>query len=489
VHEFTHKEKYNMIRKLLATTALATLVASGAYAQDTTTPAPATPPAAESAAPQAPTTVAEGELATNIVGESVYNGTGDDAESIGKVSDIVFDRDGQATKLVIGVGGFLGVGTKNVAFDYDKLKWTEKDGDRWLVAETSKDALKALPAFDETPYEPAPTKASSNATVAPGGTAAPGSTAMAPADTKAPDTTATAPADANGAASATGNAAAPADKTAQDGEAEAKASMKPAEGNLATKILGEDVYNGTGDDAEKIGDVSDIVVSKGGKAAQLVIGVGGFLGIGSKDVALDYETADWAEKDGDRWLVVKATKDQLKSLPAFDRKAYGLEPATVSDSKAPATATSSAGTTGTMAPAPTDQSAQVPAADGSSTDASQTTTTDKSTLTEVPADKISADNLIGTTVYGTDDARVGKIGDVVLSKDNGIDAIVIDVGGFLGLGSKPVAIGMEKMKFMADKDGNQYLYTDLTKDQLEAQAAYDKGSYAENRDKQRMIVQ
>ena len=124
-----------MIRKLLATTALVTLVASGAYAQTATSPAPAPAPATENA-PAAPVVQADGSLATNIVGESVYNGAGDDAENIGKVSDIVFDKDGQAKQLVIGVGGFLGVGAKNVAFDYDKLKWAEKNGDRWLVAET-----------------------------------------------------------------------------------------------------------------------------------------------------------------------------------------------------------------------------------------------------------------------------------------------------------------------------------------------------------------
>ena len=163
-----------MIRKLLATTALVSLLASGAYAQDAT-PAPATPPASENAAPAAPVVQADGSLATNIVGESVYNGAGDDAETIGKVTDIVFDKDGQAKQLVIGVGGFLGVGAKNVAFDYDKLKWAEKNGDRWLVAETSKEALTALPDFDETPFEPAPPPQPSS------GTGSPDATGMAPA--------------------------------------------------------------------------------------------------------------------------------------------------------------------------------------------------------------------------------------------------------------------------------------------------------------------
>jgi sporulation protein YlmC with PRC-barrel domain len=462
-----------MIRKLLATTALAALVASGANAQETSAPAPVPAPATEAPAPVAPMVQAEGSLVTNIIGENVYNGTADDAESIGKITDIVFDKDGQAKQLVIGVGGFLGVGAKQVAFDYDKLQWAEKNGDRWLVAETSKDALTALPEFDTTPYEPAPaSKPSTDTTMAPGGTAAPGvDGATAPADTAQnaqPETPAT--------------PATPADM---------------AQGMLASNLIGENVYNGTTDDAEDIGSVNDVVLNKDGKAEQYVIGVGGFLGVGQKNVAFDYGKASWVEKNGDRWMVVEATKEQLQGLPDFDRKPYDPAPATTAaGAETPAAVTPMTDTAenkpadAATAPAPAEQAAQAPAAnDNASTDATQTAAIDKSTLTEVPADKISADNLIGTTVYGADDANLGEIGDIVLSTDNRIDAVVVDVGGFLGIGEKPVAIGMDKLKFMADKDGNQYLYTNFTKEQLEAQAAYDKGSYADKRDEQRMILQ
>jgi len=42
---------------------------------------------------------------------------------------------------------------------------------------------------------------------------------------------------------------------------------------------------------------------------------------------------------------------------------------------------------------------------------------------------------------------------------------------------------------MTDKDGNKYLYTNFTKEQLEAQAPYDKSTWADKRDEQRMTVQ
>lgn len=235
------------------------------------------------------------------------------------------------------------------------------------------------------------------------------------------------------------------------------------DGSLVSKIMGVAVYDSTADDATKIGDVNDIVLDKDGKAKLIVIGVGGFLGVGEKNVAYDFNKIEWVNKKGERWLVAKTTKEELQAQPNFDTKAYDTA------NTQPATDTANQ-----TAPAKTDQTA--------------TGSVDKSTLTAMPSEKISAANLIGTNVYGADDAKVGEIGDVILTGDKKVDAIIVDVGGFLGIGEKKVAVGMENLKFMTDKNGNRYLYTNFTKDQLEAQTAYDKGTYAQNRDKQRIIV-
>ena len=132
-----------MIRNLLATTALATLVSMGAYAQEATTPAPADPaPVVDPAAPAAPVAKADGHLATSIIGETVYNGTGEDAQNIGEVNDIVIGKDANIEAIVVGVGGFLGIGEKDVAIEYAALDWAEKDGDSWLVTPMTKEQLE-----------------------------------------------------------------------------------------------------------------------------------------------------------------------------------------------------------------------------------------------------------------------------------------------------------------------------------------------------------
>ena len=173
-----------MIRNLLATTALAALVATAAYAQDTTQPAqpqtetmqPQTDnmqnntmqPDATQAAPTNDGTATgmdqnagtmvqtDGFLASNIIGENVYNGTGDNAEAIGDVNDVLIDKDGKAQALIIGVGGFLGVGERDVAVEFTKVSWAENDNDRWLVYPSTKEQLEALPQFDRSPYDITP---------------------------------------------------------------------------------------------------------------------------------------------------------------------------------------------------------------------------------------------------------------------------------------------------------------------------------------------
>ena len=289
-------------------------------------------------------------------------------------------------------------------------------------------------------------------------------------------------------------ATAPAETTQPAPSTDKAARVVKADGYLATNMIGENVYNGTGDDAVNIGDVNDLVIAKDGKVEAVVVGVGGFLGMGEHNVAVEFPQLSWAEKNGDRWLVYPATKEQLQALPAFDRKPYDPAPAPVAanDPAAPATAPAATDTTAQApaadpaAPAATDQEA---ADEPAATDTTTTAAIDKSTLTEVPSGELKTEELTGTTVYGANDENVGEISDIVLTQDGKVDAVIIDVGGFLGIGEKPVAVGFDKLSFMTDKDGNKYLYTTLTKEQLDAQTAYDKGSYAEQRDKQRLMVQ
>jgi sporulation protein YlmC with PRC-barrel domain len=60
--------------------------------------------------------------ASKLAGLDVYN---EGNEKIGDISDLIVDRSGKVTNVVIGVGGFLGVGERYVAVSFDKLKWSD----------------------------------------------------------------------------------------------------------------------------------------------------------------------------------------------------------------------------------------------------------------------------------------------------------------------------------------------------------------------------
>lgn len=61
----------------------------------------------------------------------------------------------------------------------------------------------------------------------------------------------------------------------------------------ASKLIGVDIY---GPDDKKVGDVTEVIVDKTGKVEMVTIGVGGFLGIGSKDVAVPFDQVNWSDQ-------------------------------------------------------------------------------------------------------------------------------------------------------------------------------------------------
>jgi predicted nucleic acid-binding Zn-ribbon protein len=66
--------------------------------------------------------------------------------AIGEVSDVLLDKDGHVTAMIL-VGGFLGLGTKYVSVPFNALRVTEKDGKRYLVVDTTTDALMNAPGY------------------------------------------------------------------------------------------------------------------------------------------------------------------------------------------------------------------------------------------------------------------------------------------------------------------------------------------------------
>lgn len=274
------------------------------------------------------------------------------------------------------------------------------------------------------------------------------------------------------------DAAVPAERPAAAGDLLSHGYQMVDTDGLASRLLGFPVYASAAADAERIGEINDLVINEAGDVAAVIVGVGGFLGVGEKNVAVDYAELEWAiADDNTERLVLGVNKEALNAAPAvelLDDQAAGkmaqAQPVPATDKMADPTQTGSVSTQPGAAAAPS--------------------TFDRSTLNDLDELTLTAEELIGTDVYGPNDEHVGTIGDFVLAEDGkAIDAIIVDVGGFLGMGAKEVAIGFENLDFAADANNNRYLLLNVTKAQLEEQAAFNRDTYANERDTQRLILQ
>jgi len=85
----------------------------------------------------------------------------------------------------------------------------------------------------------------------------------------------------------------------------------------------------------------------------------------------------------------------------------------------------------------------------------------------IQPDEIRASKMLGSTVYDLQNRSIGSVKDLVLNKDGKVDEIVVDVGSFLGMGGKFVAVPISDIK-----TDNNRLTLDRSKEQLQQMAAY-----------------
>jgi len=87
--------------------------------------------------------------ANEFIGKTVYTTAN---ENVGEINDLVFGTDGKIVGVVIGVGGFLGIGEKDVLVSLESVRMTKADGSDTvqLVVDANKEALENAPGFDRT---------------------------------------------------------------------------------------------------------------------------------------------------------------------------------------------------------------------------------------------------------------------------------------------------------------------------------------------------
>ncbi len=204
---------------------------------------------------------------------------------------------------------------------------------------------------------------------------------------------------------------------------------------MASDFVGSRVYvsekefdrtaaNGVDAEWDDIGEIHDVVLSRDGNLDAILIDVGGFLGIGEKTIAARMDHLSFVSdgEGADEYFVVfKASKAELEAAPAFD--VASLSQMTYGDA------------------------------------------------TEVAKTDLTAEMLTGSPVYDANDKWIGEVSELILTSDGQVSKAVVDVGGFLGLGEKPVALELDAMT--VNRDGDEIrVRVDATKKALEAMPTY-----------------
>ena len=123
----------------------------------------------------------------------------------------------------------------------------------------------------------------------------------------------------------------------------------------ASKLIGTNVKNNA---SETVGEINELILDKSGKVQAAVVGVGGFLGIGEHEVAVNFQQLHLAkDSSGKDAVTMDANKDTLKSAPEWKWPSTASNGSTTSSSGSTSTTGSSRASTGTSRSTPTTLSA------------------------------------------------------------------------------------------------------------------------------------
>jgi len=258
-------------------------------------------------------------------------------------------------------------------------------------------------------------------------------------------------------APAAGTAADPATGTAAGTATGTPTGTQPMHADGAHGTHGmTDMHAADLESMDNIGQINEIVLSNDGEVRAIVIGVGGFLGMGEQEVAVSMDQVSFASDPDDRsqvYVVVNTSADRLQESPAYERTAM-MDDRTTPAAGAPMTG------------------------DGMAADRSGFIAPDmqREGYDRVAATDITADTLLGMTVYDVNDDSVGDVDDLILDDAGAISHVIIDFGGFLGIGSNQVSVGFDELTILRDTGTmggtDLRIYIDATAEQVQAQPQY-----------------
>lgn len=233
------------------------------------------------------------------------------------------------------------------------------------------------------------------------------------------------------------------------------------------------------DDWENIGSVNDVIFSTDGNIEAVVLDIGGFLGIGAREISLtmdDLTLINDTSSDEEFFVVYNGNPAELEQRPEVDRGSMTEQGSTFQSTGGTTAVTDGTGadTTATGTDGLTQEGAQDPMVTEDTTTMDPATDTtamgEETYLTDQDRAALTADDLIGADVHDMNDEDIGNIEDIVLTADGQVGNVIVDVGGFLGIGARSVALAFDDLQIARDEGGmtsSLSVWVDLTEEELE----------------------
>ncbi len=210
-----------------------------------------------------------------------------------------------------------------------------------------------------------------------------------------------------------------------------------------------------------IGEINDVIMGRDGGVEAVLVDVGGFLGIGERQVAMNMDAIKFvsdsstADNDGDFFLVVNAPRTSIEEAPEFT-----WEEAEASMERAGEEVAQTAENAEQTVEATMNDMANNVEREGYS---------------EVEMEYLTTENLTGARVYDANDDWIGEVSELIVGEQGQISEAIVDVGGFLGIGEKPVALTMDQLDILRQGDGDDVrIFVSATREQLEAMPTFNQ---------------
>ena len=188
------------------------------------------------------------------------------------------------------------------------------------------------------------------------------------------------------------------------------------------------------DNWKMAGEIDDVIIGKDGSVQDVLIDAGGFLGMGETERRVALDTIRFqpdADDEGEYFAVYTGDRKMLEETDNYDEAASSE----LGETRGTANWDGYGDSTAEMQ--------------------------------QVAYDQMTTEDLLGTTVYGSGGEWVGEISELALGDDGNVSAVILDIGGFLGIGERAVSMPMDdvELRRMGD-DGEVNAYVSATEEQL-----------------------